>query len=140
MPEESTTPDLLEQTRHLAEAGSRKDFDAEVAIFAPDGVFDVSPMGLGVFKGRAAIRDALEEVQNPYDEVLIEIEENLDLGNGVGFAVFVLTGRLAGSGSALRMRYAGVGVWANGLIQRGTNYLDVDEARAAAERLVEERE
>ena len=37
------------------------------------------------------------------------------------------------------MRYAGVGVWANGSMQGGTNYLDIDEARADAERLAEER-
>jgi hypothetical protein len=30
-------------------------------------------------------------------------------------------------------------VWDNGLMQQGTIYLDIDEARAAAERLVEER-
>jgi hypothetical protein len=30
-------------------------------------------------------------------------------------------------------------VWANGVILRGTNYTDIDEARTAAERLAEER-
>jgi hypothetical protein len=38
------------------------------------------------------------------------------------------------------MRFAGVGEWADGLMQRGTNYLDIDEALAAAERLAAERE
>jgi hypothetical protein len=37
------------------------------------------------------------------------------------------------------MRFAGVGEWADGLMQRGTNYLDIDQARAAADRLAEER-
>jgi ketosteroid isomerase-like protein len=137
--EESKTHDLVELTRRSVEAGNRQDFDAQVSILAPDGVFDASPMGLGTFEGRAAFRDFLEGAQRPYVEAFAELEENRDLGNGVGFAVFSLTGRLVGSGGELRMRYAGVGVWANGLLQRGTNYLDVDEARAAAERLAKER-
>jgi len=37
------------------------------------------------------------------------------------------------------MRYAAVGVWREGLIERVTSYRDIDEARAAAERLAESR-
>jgi ketosteroid isomerase-like protein len=138
MREEPPTPDLVELTRRSMEAGNRRDFGAQVSIFAPDAVFDASPMGLGVYEGRAAIRNFLEEARRPYEEARAELEENVDLGGGVGFAVLVLTGRLVGSGE-LRMRYAGIGVWANGLMQRGTNYLDIEEARATAERLAAER-
>jgi hypothetical protein len=44
-------------------------------------------------------------------------------------------------GAAVRFdcRYALVSVWVAGLIVRLTNYTDIDEARAAAERLAEER-
>jgi hypothetical protein len=35
-------------------------------------------------------------------------------------------------------RVAAVAVWADGLIERLTTYTDIDEARAAAERLAEE--
>ncbi len=138
IPEKAAAPDLVELTRRSMEAGNRGEFEVQVSIFAPDAVFDASPMGLGVYEGRAAIRDFLEETRRPYEEASAELDENVDLGGGVGFAVLVLTGRLVGSGE-LRMRYAGIGVWANGLTQRGTNYLDVEEARAAAERLAAER-
>jgi hypothetical protein len=37
------------------------------------------------------------------------------------------------------MRHAAVGVWVDGLAIRITNYLDIDEARAAAERVADER-
>jgi len=37
------------------------------------------------------------------------------------------------------MRHANVFVWVEGLIVRVTHYDDIDEARAAAERLAEER-
>jgi hypothetical protein len=37
------------------------------------------------------------------------------------------------------MRFAAVTTWVDGLIERNTNYTDIDEARAGAERLAEER-
>ena len=51
----------------------------------------------------------------------------------------MLKGRPVGSSSEVRQRTAGVTVWAGGLIERVTFYLDIDQARAAAERLAEER-
>jgi ketosteroid isomerase-like protein len=139
MSQENVTHDFVDLFRWSVEAGNRKDFDAQLSIFAPDCVYDWSPMGLGVYEGRAAIRDFFAETRRPYEEQSIELEENLDLGGGVGFAVLILTGRLIGASGELRMRFAGVGEWADGLMQRGTNYLDIDEARAAADRLAEER-
>jgi hypothetical protein len=46
---------------------------------------------------------------------------------------------LASSGGEVRQRNAVVGEWADGLIVRMTLYTDIDEARAAAERLAKER-
>ena len=48
--------------------------------------------------------------------------------------------RLHGSVGQLQYRYAAVVTLANELIERHTNYRDIDEARAAAERLAEGRE
>jgi hypothetical protein len=68
-----------------------------------------------------------------------EAEEILDLGNGVTLAVLIFKSRPAGSGGEVRMRYAAVEVWVEGLVVSITNYVDIDEARAAAERLAESR-
>jgi hypothetical protein len=38
------------------------------------------------------------------------------------------------------MRYAVVATWVDGMIERFTTYTNIDEGRAAAERLAEERE
>jgi hypothetical protein len=89
MPEESTTPDLVELTRGLFEAADRRDFDA--------------------------------------------------IGNGVILTVVIQTARPVGSSGEVRLRYAMVGAWTESLIVSLTNYGDIDEARAAAERLAEER-
>ena len=40
MPEESTTPDLVELTRRLLEAVNRRDFDAAMGFFATDAVWE----------------------------------------------------------------------------------------------------
>ena len=55
MPEESTTPDLVERWRQAAEAADRRDFDATMGIFAPDAVWEVQPLGISE-SGPAAIR------------------------------------------------------------------------------------
>ena len=62
----------------------------------------------------------------------------LTSGDGVVLTVLVVKGLVSGAGD-LNMRYAQVNEWRDGLIARETLYLDIDEARAAAERLAEER-
>jgi ketosteroid isomerase-like protein len=139
MTDESTTPDLAELQNRLTDAGSRRDLDAITAFYAPDGVWDISPMGMGVFEGQAAARDFLDDWFASYEEYELEAKEALDLGNGVGLRTLIQKGRPVGSGGAVQLRYAAVSVWEDGKIARITNYTDIDEARAAAERLAEER-
>jgi len=43
MPDESTTPDLVELSRALHEAGDIGDLDAVISFFAPDAARDTSP-------------------------------------------------------------------------------------------------
>jgi len=74
-----------------------------------------------------------------YEEFEWRSEETLDLGNGVTFGLFRQRGRPIGSSGDVGLRYAAVSVWVEGLIVRTTLYGDIDEARAAAERLAEER-
>jgi hypothetical protein len=53
--------------------------------------------------------------------------------------VILQTGRPVGSSGEVRVRYGSVTQSAEGLIVRVTNYPDIDNARAAAGRLAEER-
>jgi ketosteroid isomerase-like protein len=54
MPEESTTPALVERWRETNEAFVRRDFDATMSFFAPDAVWNLSSAGIGRFEGTAA--------------------------------------------------------------------------------------
>jgi len=139
MPEESTTPDLVELARRGYESFSRRDLDAVMRDFDGDAVFDLSPTGLGSYEGQPAIRGFFEDWLGAYEEFQHEPEQILDLGNGVVFAVLRQTARPVGSTGYVQLRHANVGVWVEGLVVRLTHYPDPDEARAAAERLSQER-
>jgi ketosteroid isomerase-like protein len=137
MREESTTPDLVQRVRLLIEAMNRRDFDAFESFFTPDAVW--RGMEIGTFEGAAAVRGFVEDMVSPYEEWEMESEEILDLGNGVIFAVIVQSGRPVGSTGHVEFRYGSVATWVDGSMARITNYTDIDEARAAAERLAQER-
>ena len=140
MPEESTTPDLVELTRRIWVAVNRQDWDAVLSSFvAPDAFWDMSPMGLGTFEGPTALRGLWEDWQGSYEELVSEVEQVLDLGGGVVFAVIRMQGRMTGSTSSAQAQAGWVYQWVDGMVVRVTTYTDIDEARADAERLVESR-
>jgi ketosteroid isomerase-like protein len=137
--DESTTPDLEELARRSVEAFNRRDLDAALSVYGPNSIWDNSAFGLETNEGFAAIRQFIEDWYSSYEELEIEIEENVHLGNGVLLAVAVQKGRPVGSTGHLEVRYAVVFVFAGGIIERAQGYTDIDEARAAAERLAQER-
>lgn len=141
MPEGSTPPyDLVQLTRAWLEAGTSGDLERTLSFLGPDPVWDMSPMGMGVFKGLTAIRGFYDDWMGAYDDYRIEAEEIYDLGNGVTFCVVLQQGRPAGSDGTVQLRYGTCAEWVDGKAVRVWNYTDIDEARAAAEQLAESRE
>ena len=137
MTEESTTPDLVELVRKQVEALDRGDLDGVMSSVAEDVVLDGRGIG-GFFEGRAAIRGFLEDWFRTYEELDFELEEVSHLGGGVVFAVVIQDGRLVGGDGHLRQREGWVYLCVGGSIARLTTF-EVDQARAAAERLAQER-
>jgi len=138
MSQESSTTDPVELSHRFLDAATRLDFDAMVSFYAPDAVWEGRASGM-TFEGRTAIRGFWEDVTVAYEELESRSEEILDLGNGVTFGVVRASGRPVGSTGRVGLRVATVQVWEEGLIVRATTYDDPGEARAAAERLTEER-
>jgi ketosteroid isomerase-like protein len=141
MTEESTTRDPVELARLFLEAVSSGDLDAVMQYYAPDAVMDLTRT-LGVaLQGREAIRRFLEDWLVGYDAVEYTADEISDLGNGVEFAVVLQTARPLGTTGSVQLREGVVVVHSQGLIVRQTVYphADIDEARAAAECIAEER-
>ena len=135
MSKEFTTPDPVELVRKQLEALDRGDLDGVMSSVAEDAVLDGRA---DLIEGRAAIRGFLEEWFGAYEELDFELEEITQLGGGVVFAVVTQDGRLVGTDGHIRQREGWVYLCAGGLIARLTTS-EVDEARAAAERLAEER-
>ena len=136
MSEEPTTSNLVELARESIEV---EDLEAALSFYAPHAVWDASPWGMGVFEGHAAVRGFFEDWRSSYSGIERTAEEIRDLGNGVTFAVILQQGRVVGSGGSVQLRYGSVLEWTDDLIVRNSTYTDVDAARAAAERLAEER-
>ena len=140
MPEESTSVDLVELVRHTIACADRGDIDAFVSLFARDAIWRLTPLNAD-FEGLASVRGFVEDWLGGYADYSVEPEEILGLGNGVTFAITRQRGRPVGSpdGALVVEAWAYVFVWVDGKISRLTSYHDIDEARAAAERLAEER-
>ena len=137
MSEEATTPDLVELVRRYVEAASRRDFDAIQAFYAADVV--LLGAQIGTFEGRAAARGVLEDVCAPYEEFL---------RRNRGGPRSRLRGDLRrdrrkrpcwGRQRRGPIPFASMAIWREGLVKRQTNYTDIDEVGAAAERLAKER-
>jgi ketosteroid isomerase-like protein len=138
MPEESTTPDPVELVRGFWVAAARREWPEILRFYAPRAVWDMSPMGLGTYEDEAAMRGLWQDWVAAYDELDLDVEAH-DVGNGVVLAVIGQDARPVGSTGHVRARQAIVYLWVDGMVARATVYPDIDEARAAAERLADER-
>src|SRR4051812_6801500 len=141
MSEESESPDLVELVRGALEAASRGDDDALMAFYAPDALLDGTRTFGGTWRGRAAIRGLVEDWRGAYEEVEWVAEEPVDLGNGVVFTVVPERGGPLGVAGCVRAGGGWVSVWVDGQTASLTFYpeADIDEARADAGRLAQER-
>jgi ketosteroid isomerase-like protein len=139
MSEESTTPNLAGLVRATWDAANRRDLDTVMRLYAPGVVWDASNRGIGMYDGTAAVRSLLDDWLGSYAEWHATLQEILDLGNGVAFAVADQSGRLANSSGVVETREAFIYEFADDLVARVTNFRDIDAARAAAEHLAEER-
>jgi ketosteroid isomerase-like protein len=138
MAEESTTPDLVELVRGFWASASRSDWDAILRFYAPDAVWDMSPLGLGTYEDEAAMRGLWDDWVRSYEELALDVDAR-DLGGGVVLAVADQNARPVGSTGHVQATQALVYLWDHGKVTRVTVYTDINEARAAAERLAEER-
>ena len=138
MSQQSTTPDLAELVRGILAAANREDWDAILAHYASGAVWDMSD-GMGTFEGPSAIRGFWQDWWSSYERLEIDVQEILDMGNGVVLAAFHIEGPPEGSTAKVQTRMALIYEWVDGVIVRVTNYGDIHEARAAAERLAESR-
>lgn len=139
MAEESTTRDPVELFLRLGDAVTAGDIDAMMGFFAPDAVWDFNAWGIGTFVGVAAIRSFAEDWLGNWDDHSVVAEEIVGLGSGVVFMSYRETARPSGAAAHVNQRRGHAALFVQGKVARITTYLDPDQARAAAERLAQER-
>jgi ketosteroid isomerase-like protein len=137
--EKSPTPDQAQKLRDAFAAASAEDLDGVTANLAPNAVWVMDEVGLGPFEGIDAIRAFLLEWWSLWEEHNHYVEEIVVLSEGVGYAIIREDGRMKGSGSVVEARVAHVIEAIDDVVVRDTTYVDIDAARAAAERLARER-
>ena len=136
--EESTTPDPVEVVTGLFEAADRGDWDAVLSPYAPDAIFETDD-GILDTVGATRTRAFWEEWAGTFEDWTIKVETVVDLRNGVVYAAYRSEGHPAGSTSVVTERGAFIYEWVDGMISRVIVGPDIDDARAAAERLADER-
>jgi len=137
-PAEPATTDLVAITRQIFRAFSTGELERGLGFYAPDAVYESAGLGT-VFDGLGAIRGFMEDWTSAYEDFEMRPETVVDLGVGATLSVVVQHGRPVGSSGQLEWRFAAIGVWKDGVIARVITYTDIEEARAAAERLTRER-
>jgi hypothetical protein len=95
--------------------------------------------GLVDVAGASSVRGFWEEWAGMFEDWTVKVETVVDLGNGVVYAVYRQEGRLPGGAGVVTERGAFIYEWVDGMITRLIGRRDSEEARAAAERLAEER-
>jgi len=137
--QEAAAPDVLELTRQTFAAANSGDFDAMIAFYGPDSVWDIAPSGLGTYTGETAIRNFFEDWIGGLESWRLEIRELRDLGNGIVLVIAVQSGFSAGGGPQIRLRHTSLFVWSGEVIAQAIHYRDLHEALTAAERLGKEQ-
>jgi ketosteroid isomerase-like protein len=141
VPDDCAAHDLVELARRTVVAQNENDFDALLRLYAPDAVWDSGGSGLAGerFEGSEAIRSFFEEWLEAFEDMELEVMDIHDLGSGVVFSHSVQHGRPRGSTAPLEFRFATISLWKEGLIRQNRVYANIDQARAAAEQLAQER-
>jgi ketosteroid isomerase-like protein len=138
MAEEAATRDVVELWRRYIRAINERDIDRAIALYAPDVVWESLGLGTTV-EGAPAVRSHIEGWMAAFEQWQIEAQETVDLGAGVVFTVSRFDARPAGSAGRVLERWAFTSVWVAGEIVRLIASTDIEESRAAAERLAQER-
>jgi ketosteroid isomerase-like protein len=126
--------ETVEIVRRAIDTFNRGDFEAALEYYAPDAVWDWSNsrgFNPGVFRGHIAIRGAWRQFTDSFDEVRIELEDLVEVQDGLVITQNV--GRIRGrDGIEVQARSAWLIRVVDGEIAALTMYQTRDEARKAA--------
>ena len=124
-----------EIVRRIVDATNRADVGAFVAALSPDVEWEDNLFwteGGTVFRGPAAVREWLNQVWEPWDDLQMEVVEVKSAPDGGQFVGFDLTARGKESGAETQARFWSAWRIADGKISVRKGFRDRDEALEAA--------
>jgi ketosteroid isomerase-like protein len=126
--------ELVRRTYEAAyEAGGQADYDAVVSYFHPEIEFHAYPRSpeVGVYHGKQALREYIENAWEHYERGRIEVEELLDAGDQV-VAVITLHAVPKRGQNEITVQIVEVFTIRDGLLAERRSYSTRDEALEAA--------
>jgi ketosteroid isomerase-like protein len=125
----------VELVRRFVDATNRRDADAFVANLSPDVEWEDTlfwTQRVRTYRGRAGVREWLDEIQEPRESLHLQAEEIIDASGGRLFVEFTMTARGKESGAETEFRFWSV-IWiVDGLVTRRQAFHDRAEALEAA--------
>jgi len=117
-----------------AEAVTRGDPDALVAVCASDVEFEPSMAGMevDVYRGHAGMRKWMDDLHAVWDEFSGIVDDFADIGADSVLVRLTVHGRARGSGIALEQRFWHLWTVRDGKLWRGKSFTDKHEAVRAA--------
>ncbi len=125
----------VEIVRRVVDAANRRDADAFVATLSPDVEWEDAffwTEGPRTFRGRAGVREWLNQVQEPWESLHLEAEEVTDASDGRFIVGFRLTARGKESGVETQLRFWATCWTADGKITRRQAFRERADALEAA--------
>jgi ketosteroid isomerase-like protein len=126
--------DNVESVRQALRAFDRG-LEEAVAFWDPEidwRAIEGAPDDVGVIRGRDSLRRYYEQWYETFDELRADAEELIDAGEDRVVSVLHVIGRMKKSAAEVDMRLAVVYTVRNGLIVRGREYANREQALHAA--------
>jgi ketosteroid isomerase-like protein len=124
----------IELVAAAAEAATRRDPDALVAVCASDIEFEPSMAGLevDVYRGHDGIRKWMDDLHAIWDEFSGVVDDCEEIGADSILVRLTVHGRARGSGVELEQRFWHVWTVRNGRLWRGKSFTDKREVMRAS--------
>jgi ketosteroid isomerase-like protein len=128
MPQEN-----VETVRRMTEALDRANWDGVFAEISPDFEWETDPRHpkAGVYRGREEFRRFIEDLEDPFEQTVTELEKVVATADQV-VAFVKIRRRLRGSSSEVEIRIGELYTFREGKLVRGQGFAEREKALEAA--------
>jgi ketosteroid isomerase-like protein len=128
MPQEN-----VETVRRMTEALDRANWDGVFAEISPDFEWETDPRHpkAGVYRGREEFRRFIEDLEDPFEQTVTELERVVATADQV-VAFVKIRRRLRGSSSEVEIRIGELYTFREGKLVRGQGFAEREKALEAA--------